>query len=149
MVAMFLSKEERSKRLQMASDRLGGDAELGRKLGYKDGSFVGQMIRGEKSITEKTIQKLVKITEVRDLFTFDANAGFTLPANDESPQTDPPAVTPMDVSATGLEIGRLYDLIPASDIVRRSKAYRDAVTAILAVVEDEQPKGHRSPGSES
>lgn len=45
----------RRRRLQAAVDRLGSKAELGRRLGYQDGSHVGQMLRGEKPITEKTV----------------------------------------------------------------------------------------------
>ena len=36
-------------------EREGGKAPAGRKLGYKDGAFVGQMLRGERPITEKTV----------------------------------------------------------------------------------------------
>ncbi|MDP9902632.1 S24 family peptidase [Variovorax ginsengisoli] len=45
----------RRARLEQLADKLGGKATLGRKLGYKDGAFVGQMIRGERPITEKTL----------------------------------------------------------------------------------------------
>lgn len=36
----------------------GNKAEFGRALGYRDGAFVGQMIRGERPITEKTIEQI-------------------------------------------------------------------------------------------
>lgn len=36
----------------------GSKAQLGRALGYRDGAFVGQMIRGERPITEKTINQI-------------------------------------------------------------------------------------------
>lgn len=45
------------------ADVLGGNAPLGRKLGYKDGANVGQMISGLRPITEKTI---AKAEEIRD-----------------------------------------------------------------------------------
>ncbi len=43
----------------------GNNAALGRRLGYKDGSFVGQMLRREKAITEVTWGKLCALREVR------------------------------------------------------------------------------------
>lgn len=45
----------RIKRLADMVEREGGKAAAGRKLGYKDGAFVGQMLRGERPITEKTV----------------------------------------------------------------------------------------------
>ena len=45
----------RVQRLAAMVDREGGKAAAGRKLGYKDGAFVGQMLRGERPITEKTV----------------------------------------------------------------------------------------------
>jgi hypothetical protein len=72
----------------MASERVGGDAELGRLLGYRDGAFVGQMLRGDKPITEKTLQKLLAIRKVSDLFTFNANSGFRTAENE--PNIRPP-----------------------------------------------------------
>lgn len=45
----------RVERLAAMVEREGGKAPAGRKLGYKDGAFVGQMLRGERPITEKTV----------------------------------------------------------------------------------------------
>lgn len=42
-------------RLKDLADRFGGKASLGRAMGYKDGAFIGQMLRGERLITEKTV----------------------------------------------------------------------------------------------
>lgn len=47
--------EWRRQRLAALAEKRGGKAALGRMLGYKDGAFIGQMIRGERPITEKTI----------------------------------------------------------------------------------------------
>lgn len=44
-------------RLQALADKFGGNALLGRALGYADGAFVGQMLRGDRPITEKTRRK--------------------------------------------------------------------------------------------
>lgn len=48
-------QEWRAKRLAAMVEREGGKAPAGRKLGYRDGAFVGQMLRGERPITEKTV----------------------------------------------------------------------------------------------
>lgn len=45
----------RMQRLAAMVEREGGKAPAGRRLGYKDGAFVGQMLRGERPITEKTV----------------------------------------------------------------------------------------------
>ena len=47
--------EWRRARLYDLAQKFGGNAALGRLLDYKDGAFVGQMIRGIRPITEKTI----------------------------------------------------------------------------------------------
>jgi len=52
------TQTHRRKRLQAAVDRLGGKATLGRKLGYSDGSYVGQMLRKERIISEETVAQL-------------------------------------------------------------------------------------------
>lgn len=46
---------KRIERLAAMVEREGGKAAAGRKLGYRDGAFVGQMLRGERPITEKTV----------------------------------------------------------------------------------------------
>ena len=45
----------RRERLAELAQKRGGNAALGRELGYRDGAFVGQMIRGIRPITEKTV----------------------------------------------------------------------------------------------
>lgn len=51
-------QKTRRKRLEDAVAIAGGKAALGRLLGYKDGAFVGQMLRGERPVTEDTVSKL-------------------------------------------------------------------------------------------
>lgn len=48
----------RQKRLIDLAKMKGGNASLGRLLGYKDGAYVGQMIDGHRPITEKFIKKV-------------------------------------------------------------------------------------------
>jgi hypothetical protein len=43
----------------------GNKAAMGRRLGYKDGSFVGQLLRKEKPITEVTEARVLDLHEVR------------------------------------------------------------------------------------
>ena len=45
----------------------GKKAALGRRLGYKDGSFIGQMLRRERPITESTFSNMLAMHEVRGL----------------------------------------------------------------------------------
>lgn len=48
----------RRERLRLAAEKAGGKAALGRLLGYLDGAYVGQMIRGERPVKEDTVWKL-------------------------------------------------------------------------------------------
>ena len=47
--------EWRKTRLKALASKFGGNASLGRVLGYRDGAYIGQMIGGHRPITEKTI----------------------------------------------------------------------------------------------
>ena len=51
-------REWRIKRLAKAAEAAGGKAALGRLLGYKDGAYIGQMIRGDRPITEELVAHL-------------------------------------------------------------------------------------------
>lgn len=61
-VCMFPDEEMqwRRDRLQALTEHedFGGKAALGRALGFRDGAFVGQMLRGERPVTEKTIAQI-------------------------------------------------------------------------------------------
>lgn len=46
----------RRTRLEALAAKFDGKAELGRRLKYRDGAFVGQMIAGLRPITEKTVR---------------------------------------------------------------------------------------------
>jgi len=62
-------------------------------------------------------------------------------------QIDPPAPMAGEASATAMEIALLYDLIPVTDRIRRTKAYNAATSAILAVLEEQPPTSHDAHGS--
>jgi hypothetical protein len=49
----------------------GNKAALGRALGYKDGAFVGQMLRGARPITEKTVEQVQGLLVGRGWFAGD------------------------------------------------------------------------------
>lgn len=48
----------RQKRLTDLAREKGGNASLGRLLGFNDGAYIGQMISGHRPITEKLIEKV-------------------------------------------------------------------------------------------
>lgn len=68
--------------------------------------------------------------------------------NDLPKQIDTPASVAGEASATAMEIALLYDLIPVSDRIRRTKAYNSATSAILAVLEEQPPTSLDAPGAE-
>lgn len=76
---------ERRQRLAVAVGRLGTKAELGRRLGYKDGAFVRQMLAGERPITEKTVAALSRIRELSGLFATPAAQSTAAPTLSTAP----------------------------------------------------------------
>lgn len=56
--------------LQAAIDRVsdGNKSAFGRRIGYKDGAFVRQMLSGERPITEKTIRVIEQLPELKGWF---------------------------------------------------------------------------------
>jgi hypothetical protein len=60
----------RIQRLQAAIDRLdaGNLNAFGRRMGFTDGSYVGQMLRGTRPITEKFVRKLESIPQMDGWF---------------------------------------------------------------------------------
>lgn len=67
-IALIANGEERRELLSRAVDLAGGKAALGRKLGYLDGAFIGQMLNGKRAITEKTLRELANVRELKPLF---------------------------------------------------------------------------------
>lgn len=58
----------RRERLAALAKLRGGNAALGRDLGYKDGAFVSQMIRGHRPITEKTVAQAERLSGAANWF---------------------------------------------------------------------------------
>ncbi len=67
--------EYRKQRLQQLLDLRyeGSKAALGRALGYRDGAFVGQMLRGERPITEKTVDQIHALVGCKGWFEQEEN----------------------------------------------------------------------------
>ncbi len=51
----FDPQEQRRRRLSELAETRGGKTALGRLLGYRDGAYIGQLLRGERPINEKTL----------------------------------------------------------------------------------------------
>jgi len=75
----------RRQRLHEMALREGGNLALGRKLGYTSGAFIGQMLRGERPISEKTVFAAHKLPGYAGWF--DASKAENLPALAESSPT--------------------------------------------------------------
>lgn len=152
-IAMLLSPAERRRRLEVAVERLGSKANLGRRLGYKDGAFVGQMIRADRPITEKTLVALSAIREVSDLFSFSTMTGFTTAGNDERAHESAPLDTTATLTGaqatasagnvgvlTGPPAPALPDALPVVlDALARAPQREKLRAALLALLEDDAP----------
>lgn len=79
----------RIERLAAMVEREGGKAPAGRKLGYKDGAFVGQMLRGERPITEKTVMAVHALSGYAGWFSAAKGAVAALPVNALTPSPAP------------------------------------------------------------
>lgn len=128
-MGLFLTADDRIKRLQLAADRVGGKAALGRLLGYKDGAFVGQMLRGERPVTEKTMQAITEHANLADLFAFNAlGVGFKLPANDSTSnvtELDPQRIrVPLISWIQAGEFSDVVDLFHPGEAVQWEDAFK-------------------------
>jgi len=77
-IRIQINPEPRINNLMKSCELVGGKAALGRLLGYKDGAYVGQMLRGERPITEKTIAQLSEIPKIGNLWELRAIAPAAL-----------------------------------------------------------------------
>lgn len=77
----------RKDRLKALAAKMGGQAELGRRLGYRDGAYIGQMITGTRPITEKTIEacEALRTPAGEPLRGWFAQVGETVPSPPPSP----------------------------------------------------------------
>jgi hypothetical protein len=77
-------QDHRRKRLADAAEKAGGKAALGRLLGYTDGAFVGQMLRGERPVKEDTVLKL------------EGKPGFRAWFGERAPSSTPGELSPLE-----------------------------------------------------
>lgn len=84
----------RIKRLAEMAKAEGGNASLGRRLGYRDGAFVGQMLRSERPITEKTVAAAHSLPGYAGWFDppHSPDAASVVPALSPTPAPGAPAV---------------------------------------------------------
>lgn len=73
----------------------GKNAALGRRLGYADGSFIGQMRRQEKPVSESIMEKLLAIPEAKRITPRPGGAGIHGVAHDLSQLS--PIVNPQTI----------------------------------------------------
>lgn len=81
--------EWRRGRLGALAEKHGGNAALGRLLGYKDGAMVGQMLRGERPITEKTVAKAEELPGSADWFSRPASTALASTVTSLTPAPKP------------------------------------------------------------
>jgi len=140
-------QEWRIKRLADLAQREGGNAALGRRLGYKDGAYVGQMLRGERVISEKTVMAVHNIPGYTGWFdTEDDAVRPTLIALENNP--DFPAIRrvvfKLSAGASGFSVSYLDDSAPPIVFQRswyESKGYRPEKLFATTVV-----NGSMEPG---
>jgi len=83
-----LIAEQRRELLSKAIDRLtqGDRTAFGRRLGFKDGAFIRQMLSGSRSVSEKTIRLIESLPGMHGWFT--QTGGKKLPARPPLPRPD-------------------------------------------------------------
>lgn len=144
--------EFRIARLSAAVDHIsqGNKTDFGRRLGYKDGAFVRQMISGIRPVTEKTIWSIESMPGMKGWFDADGATGTPPPPSPapwpfpEIPEQEVRALPPAQLNALqgalGLAIAQLrlgIDVAAQSknDRLQRAKA---AILNVAASANDEQ-----------
>ena len=81
-----LLAEQRRELLSKAIDRLtqGDRSAFGRRLGFKDGAFIRQMLNGSRVVSEKTVRLVESIPGMHGWFT-------------QAEGTQPPALSPLPI----------------------------------------------------
>lgn len=72
--------EFRKRRLGELAEFFGGKTALGRRLGWRDGGYVGQMCAGSRAITEKQIERFESLPGARGWFSREIDDPVILPA---------------------------------------------------------------------
>ena len=82
-----------------------------------------------------TLPKIAKALEVRHEWLAYNEGSMTQPAEAQAPAER------STLSQSAIDIGKLYDMIPEGDLLRRIQAFKDATTAIVAVLERHDSAG--------
>lgn len=116
--------------LETAVTKVGSKAALGRRLGYLDGAFVGQMLRGKRPITEKTMASLLALPGMSRLTEASASTDAPSSAQQVSPPTPAQIVDALAGAAPErrAELAQVVALLLQSD----SPLYRQRVAELLA-----------------
>lgn len=108
----------------------GNEEELGRALGYKDGTFVRQMLRGDRNISEKTVRKIEALPGASGWFGQDVKRE-PLSLNQPRRSTRKPAFVGMQMALKSVPIltfSELKFMEVANDDPRLSSAPRIAAS---------------------
>jgi hypothetical protein len=122
----------RAARLGAAIDKFsaGNKSEFGRRLGYKDGAFIRQMLSGDRPIREKTISAIEALPGMRGWFSEGteqhAHPGFAVATHE-----------PTDLDADlSIAAKKLVDDIREVDSLGIRKDVFEAMGALLRAVKD-------------
>jgi len=110
---------KRRGRLEAAAEKAGGKAQLGRLLGYKDGAYIGQMLRGERPIKEDTVLKLESKPGFRGWFTQMADGpGYPLSGSGGEPVNDAANIAHGDPALSYSGRPQFFGVAPVVTIAR-------------------------------
>lgn len=142
---LSLTLDQRRQLLEETADKVGGKVALGRRLGYKDGSFVGQMIRGERPVSENTLARLGSIHAARQIAVTMSGKSQALQLSEPAPQSTFPGATQPDLDAN--LASRLSSMRPAKwamarallDLIVANPSGQHEALAELQKLLEEQP----------
>lgn len=85
--------EHRKARLAALAQKHGGNAALGRKLEFRDGAYIGQMIKGQRPITEKFIAAAEKLPGCNGWFSLSSSESISkMPVTKSAGEETTPAL---------------------------------------------------------
>jgi hypothetical protein len=126
-----IQAQRKTRLRELLEQKYDGDkAALGRALDFRDGSYIGQLLRGERPITEKLVAKI---------HTKDGCAGWFAPAAD-MPAMDQLAKT---VDQLKREVARLGDTASAVSQASRAELWEKAVRGAAAEYDVRRASGEK------
>lgn len=141
----------RRKRLLDAIDHLcqGDRTAFGRRLGYRDGAFVRQMLSGTRGISERTVYRVESLPGMKGWFAGSQSAVYSPgPAKIEPIHDKRACLVAEKYVASGIATQRVVELVLRSPYepvpVWASRALVSAVDTVLAIAEAAvQPESDR------